>query len=35
MALADGSVLFVNESIDYRTWNFLGDREDGQVVGTY
>jgi prepilin-type N-terminal cleavage/methylation domain-containing protein/prepilin-type processing-associated H-X9-DG protein len=35
VALADGSVQFINENIDYRTWNFLGDRADSQVIGAY
>ncbi len=32
MAMADGSVHFISESIDYRTWVFLGDRASGEVV---
>ena len=32
MALTDGSVHFVAETIDYDTWVFLGDRQDGEVV---
>jgi prepilin-type N-terminal cleavage/methylation domain-containing protein/prepilin-type processing-associated H-X9-DG protein len=32
MAMADGSVHFVGETIDYRTWVFLGDRADGEVA---
>jgi len=28
MAMADGSVHFVHESIDYETWVYLGDRAD-------
>ena len=35
MCLADGSVRFVEESIDYDTWQFLGNRADGEVVGAY
>jgi len=31
-ALADGSVRFVSETIDYRTWVFLGDRADGEIA---
>jgi prepilin-type processing-associated H-X9-DG protein len=29
MAMADGSVNAVTELIDYRTWVYLGDRDDG------
>ncbi len=32
MAMTDGSVHFVDETIDYRLWVFLGDRDDGEVV---
>jgi len=32
MALADGSVRFINETIDYDTWVFLGDRKDKELV---
>jgi prepilin-type N-terminal cleavage/methylation domain-containing protein len=32
MAMTDGSVHFVNENIDYRTWVFLGARADGENV---
>lgn len=32
MALADASVRFISESIDYNTWVFLGNREDRQSV---
>ena len=32
MAMGDGSVRFVTETIDYRTWVFLGDKADGQPV---
>jgi prepilin-type processing-associated H-X9-DG protein len=32
MAMTDGSVTFIPETIDYRVWNFLGDKEDGQAV---
>ncbi|MCS7305150.1 MAG: DUF1559 domain-containing protein [Thermoguttaceae bacterium] len=32
MALADGSVRFIQESIDYRTWVFLGARSDGEPI---
>jgi prepilin-type processing-associated H-X9-DG protein len=35
MALADGSVLFINEAIDYRTWNLLGDKADGLPFGAF
>jgi prepilin-type processing-associated H-X9-DG protein len=29
--LSDGSVQFINETIDYYTYNMLGNREDGEV----
>jgi prepilin-type N-terminal cleavage/methylation domain-containing protein/prepilin-type processing-associated H-X9-DG protein len=32
MAMADGSVCFINETIDYRTWVFLGSRNDGETA---
>ncbi|MEX1224556.1 MAG: DUF1559 domain-containing protein [Pirellulales bacterium] len=32
MTLADGSVRFISESIDYPTWVFLGDKSDGEAV---
>ncbi|MBN2295791.1 MAG: DUF1559 domain-containing protein [Pirellulales bacterium] len=35
MALADGSVDFFDDTIDYKIWNFLGDRADGEVIGVY
>ena len=31
----DGSVNFVNESLDYNTWQRLGGRSEGQTVGEY
>jgi prepilin-type N-terminal cleavage/methylation domain-containing protein/prepilin-type processing-associated H-X9-DG protein len=35
MALADGSITFITDSIDYRTWNLLGDKADGLPVGPF
>jgi prepilin-type N-terminal cleavage/methylation domain-containing protein/prepilin-type processing-associated H-X9-DG protein len=35
VALADGSTRFIADVIDYRTWQALGDRQDGEVVGSY
>ena len=32
MAMADGSVAFVNETINYRVWVFLGTRNDGESI---
>ncbi|WP_437200758.1 DUF1559 family PulG-like putative transporter [Planctomicrobium sp. SH664] len=32
MAMADGSVRFVSENIDHRTWNYLGNKADGAAV---
>jgi len=31
----DGSVHFLNENLDYATYCYLGDRYDGQVVGSF
>jgi prepilin-type processing-associated H-X9-DG protein len=33
--LADGSVPFVTENIDYRNYQRLGDRRDGESVEPY
>jgi len=33
--LGDGSVRFAQESIDFETWRRLGQRSDGQVLGTF
>ncbi len=30
--LGDGSVQFLSESIDYQTYQYLGDRHDGEVI---
>jgi prepilin-type N-terminal cleavage/methylation domain-containing protein/prepilin-type processing-associated H-X9-DG protein len=35
VCLADGSVRFVRDSINLRTWQILGNARDGQVVGDY
>jgi hypothetical protein len=32
-SLADGSTRFLSESIDYKTYQHLGCRNDGQVIG--
>ncbi len=34
-ALVDGSVRFISENVDYRTYCFLGDRIDGNPVGEF
>ncbi len=34
-AFCDGSVQFLNESIDYMTYQKLGDRRDGYPIGAY
>lgn len=34
-AFVDGSVHFLNQSIDYKTYQHLGCRNDGQTVGEY
>ena len=34
-ALADGSVRFVSENINLTTWQWLGNRADGQVLGEF
>jgi len=33
--LCDGAVRFISENIDYKTYQRLGDRRDGQVLGDY
>jgi prepilin-type N-terminal cleavage/methylation domain-containing protein len=33
--LCDGSVRFINENIDIRTWQNLGDKSDGAPVGEF
>ncbi|MBC8868248.1 MAG: DUF1559 domain-containing protein [Planctomycetes bacterium] len=33
--LADGSVRFLSDTIDYNTYQRLGDRRDGQSIGTF
>ena len=33
--LVDGSVKFLNQNIDYQTYQYLGGRNDGNVVGAY
>lgn len=35
VALADGAVLFVSNSIDLNTWRRVGARGDGEVVGEF
>lgn len=35
MALADGSVRFISENINYNTWTSLGSKDDGLVVGEF
>ncbi|WP_339746094.1 DUF1559 domain-containing protein [uncultured Rubinisphaera sp.] len=35
VALVDGSTRFVSENIDLVTWQRLGNRQDGQVVGEF
>lgn len=35
MCMSDGSVRFIGENIDYATWNYLGNRSEGQVVGEF
>jgi hypothetical protein len=33
--MADSSVQFISENIDYRNYQRLGCRRDGEVVDTY
>lgn len=33
--LADGSVRFISENIDFITWNYIGGKADGQVIGEF
>jgi prepilin-type processing-associated H-X9-DG protein len=35
MSLVDGSVRFVGETIDIKTWRALGSRAGTEVVGEY
>ncbi|MEZ6090987.1 MAG: DUF1559 domain-containing protein [Pirellulaceae bacterium] len=35
VAMCDGSVHFVSETIDLATWRWLGSRNDGQVLGDW
>jgi prepilin-type processing-associated H-X9-DG protein len=35
MLLADGSVRFVSESVNYPTWVYLGNKADSQVLGEF
>ncbi len=35
MCLADGSVRFISENVDFRTFCWLGDKADGNVIGEY
>lgn len=35
IALCDGSIHFISESIDLQTWRRLGARNDGQVLGEW
>ncbi|HWL08676.1 MAG TPA: DUF1559 domain-containing protein, partial [Planctomicrobium sp.] len=32
---ADGSVHFISQNIDYRTYQFLGNKADGNTIGDY
>lgn len=33
--LGDGSVRFISENVDVRTWRNLGNKSDGQVIGEF
>jgi prepilin-type N-terminal cleavage/methylation domain-containing protein/prepilin-type processing-associated H-X9-DG protein len=33
--MADGSVRFINNAIDFPTYNYLGGKSDGQVIGDF
>jgi prepilin-type N-terminal cleavage/methylation domain-containing protein len=35
IALGDGSARFISENIDYRTWVYLGDKQDNQPIGEF
>ncbi len=35
MAMSDGAVRFINETIDFYTCNLLGNKASGEAVGTY
>ena len=33
--LVDGSVRFISQNLSYQTWQNLGDRNDGRVLGEF
>ena len=35
MLLADGSVHFISENINYNTFRWLGQRDDGEIIGQF
>ena len=35
VVMADGSVHFLNETINFETFNYLGNRQDGRVAGDF
>ncbi len=35
MGMGDGSVRFISDNIDYRTWNAVGSKNGDEVVGDY
>jgi prepilin-type N-terminal cleavage/methylation domain-containing protein len=35
MAMADGSIQWINQDIEYVAWNLLGDKADSQVIPSY
>ena len=35
VALADGSVRFISETIELNTWHYLGSRSDAQPLGPF
>ncbi len=35
MLLADGAVRFVSENLNLNTWQYLGNRNDGNVIGEF
>jgi hypothetical protein len=35
LALSDGSVHFVSNTVDLQTWRALGSRDGGEVLGQF
>lgn len=35
VAMTDGSVTFINDTIEYAIWQYLGDKDDGNAMSGY